>query len=136
MVATALPFRARTIPVTAIGDHWSIIVNLLAGSLIGAWVGAEWATRLKSETLYKVMAVLLVIIAGVLLLAHDTTASAPAFTGWMGYRCRIRHRGDRFMTQVRPTNLGHFRALLDWRWRKCARVEGLTISRRYCGWSG
>ncbi len=83
VVATALPFRARTIPVTAIGDHWSIIVNLLAGSLIGAWVGAEWATRLKSETLYKVIAVLLVIIAGVLLLAHDTTASAPAFTGWM-----------------------------------------------------
>ena len=37
------------------------------------------------------------------------------------------------MTQVRPTNLGHFRALLDWRWRKCARVEGLTMSRRYCG---
>jgi uncharacterized membrane protein YfcA len=58
-------------------------VNLLAGSLIGAWVGAEWATRLKSKTLYRVIAVLLVIIAGILLLAHDTTASAPAFTGWV-----------------------------------------------------
>ena len=63
VVATALAFRANTIPFAEIGAHWSTIVNLLAGSLIGAWVGAEWATRLKSETLYRVIAVLLVIIA-------------------------------------------------------------------------
>jgi hypothetical protein len=44
--------------------------------------GAEWATLLKSETLYRVIAVLLVIIAGVLLLAHNTSTAAPAFTGW------------------------------------------------------
>jgi hypothetical protein len=65
------------------GAHWSVIVNLLAGSLLGAYAGAEWATRLKTETLYRVIAVLLVIIAGVLLLAHDTTMAAPAFTGWV-----------------------------------------------------
>ena len=41
-----------------------LIVNLLAGSLAGAWFGAGWATRLKSETLYKVIAALLVLIAG------------------------------------------------------------------------
>ena len=52
--------------------HWPIIANLLGGSLFGAWFGAGWATRLKSETLYKVIAVLLVGIAGVLLLGHDT----------------------------------------------------------------
>jgi uncharacterized protein len=55
-------------------------VNLLAGSIIGAWVGAEWATRLKSETLYRVIAVLLVMIAAILLLADDTATSAPPFT--------------------------------------------------------
>ena len=82
VVATALPFRANTVSFATIGAHWPIIVNLLAGSLVGAWVGAEWATRLKSETLYRVIAVLLVVIAGVLLFAHDTTASAPAFAGW------------------------------------------------------
>jgi len=54
--------------------HWPIIVNLLGGSLIGAWLGAGWATRLKSETLYKVIAILLVVIAAVLLLGHDATA--------------------------------------------------------------
>ena len=77
VVATALPFRAGTVPFAEVGAHWPTIVNLLAGSLIGAWVGAEWATRLKSETLYRVIAVLLVIIAAVLLFAHDTVAGTP-----------------------------------------------------------
>jgi uncharacterized membrane protein YfcA len=36
VVASALPFCAATVPFTAIGAHWPIIVNLLAGSLIGA----------------------------------------------------------------------------------------------------
>jgi uncharacterized protein len=83
VVATALPFRAGTVSFADIVMQWPIIVNLLAGSLIGAWAGAEWATRLKSETLYRIIAVLLVVIAGVLLFAHDTVTSAPAFTGWI-----------------------------------------------------
>ncbi len=82
VVASALPFRARTVPFAEIAAHWPVIVNLLAGSLIGAWVGAEWATRLRSDTLYKIIATLLVIIAGVLLFAHDTAAHAPLFSGW------------------------------------------------------
>ena len=83
VVATALPFRAGTVSFTTLATHWPVIVNLLAGSLIGAWIGAESATRLRSESLFRVMAVLLVVIAGVLLLAHDAVASSPPFTGWM-----------------------------------------------------
>jgi uncharacterized protein len=83
VIATALPFRASTVPFCGIGSHWPIIVNLLGGSLAGAWFGAGWATRLKSETLYRVIAVLLVIIAGVLLFAHDSVAGAPPFDGWV-----------------------------------------------------
>src|ERR1700720_829802 len=45
------------------------------------WTGAKWATRLKSETLCRVIAVLLVIIAAVLPFAHETEAGAPALTG-------------------------------------------------------
>lgn len=82
VVATALPFRARAVPFSEIGAHWAIILNLLAGSLLGAYVGAAWATQLKSETLYKIIAVLLLLIAGVLLLAHDTAAgNVPPLTG-------------------------------------------------------
>lgn len=40
VVATALPFRADTVPFSAIAAHWGIIANLLAGSLLGAWLGA------------------------------------------------------------------------------------------------
>jgi uncharacterized protein len=81
VVASALPFRAGTVPFGAIVTHWSIVVNLLAGSLIGAWFGAGWATRLRSQSLYRVIAVLLVLIAGVLLFAHDTAHSAAMLTG-------------------------------------------------------
>lgn len=81
VVATALPFRAGTVPFSEIAGHWPVGINLLAGSLAGAWFGAGWATRLKSESLYKVIAVLLVFIAAVLLYGHDAAASGPPLTG-------------------------------------------------------
>lgn len=81
VVITALVFRTRTVPFAEIADHWSIVLNLLCGSLLGAWMGASWATRLKSETLYKIIAVLLVAIAVVLLFAHDTTVGAGLLSG-------------------------------------------------------
>ncbi len=81
VVAAALPFRAGTVPFGLIVAHWPIVLNLLAGSLLGAWVGAGWATGLKSETLYKVIAVLLVAIAGVLVFGHDASGGRPLLTG-------------------------------------------------------
>jgi uncharacterized protein len=80
VVASALPFRAQTVPWGAVADHWTVIANLLAGSLLGAWLGADWATRLRTRTLYRVIAVLLVAIAAVLVLGHDATAGGqPPF---------------------------------------------------------
>ncbi|MCA3440664.1 MAG: sulfite exporter TauE/SafE family protein [Rhodobacter sp.] len=81
VVATALPFRAQTVPFAEIGQNWPIVLNLLAGSLLGAWLGAGWATKLRSETLYKVISVLLVIIAVVLVFGHDATAGSALLTG-------------------------------------------------------
>lgn len=81
VVATALPFRAGSVPHSEIAANWHIVANLLLGSLVGAWVGAGWATRLRSSTLYKVLASLLVLIAGVLLLGHGITGSGAALTG-------------------------------------------------------
>lgn len=81
VVATALPFRAQTVPFADVAAHWPVILNLLAGSLLGAWFGAGWATRLKSETLYKVIALLLVVIAVVLLFGHDAAIGAALVTG-------------------------------------------------------
>ncbi|NOG73655.1 sulfite exporter TauE/SafE family protein [Roseicella sp. DB1501] len=81
VVASALPFRAGTVPLAEVAANWPVILNLLAGSLLGAWLGAGWATRLRSEALYRVIAVLLVAIAAVLLVGHDATAGTAAFTG-------------------------------------------------------
>ena len=81
VVASALPFRATAVPLASVAANWSIIVNLLAGSLLGAWIGAGWATRLASQTLYSVIAVMLVAIAVVLLLGHEVSASGAMLTG-------------------------------------------------------
>ncbi|MBY3038780.1 sulfite exporter TauE/SafE family protein [Rhizobium laguerreae] len=81
VVTFALPFRAATVPFDQIAAHWPIILNLLAGSLIGAWLGAGWATRLKSETLYRVIATLLLIIAVALVFGHDIAVGQPVVTG-------------------------------------------------------
>jgi uncharacterized protein len=82
VVAFALPFRASAVPFPEIASHWPTIANLLAGSLVGAWVGANWATRLSSSALYKVIAIMLAGIAGVLLLGHGATSSGAILTGW------------------------------------------------------
>jgi uncharacterized membrane protein YfcA len=81
VVASALPFRTAAVSFADVAAHWQIIVNLLAGSLIGAWFGAGWATRLASKTLYRVIAGLLIGIAVVLVLGHETVASAVLLTG-------------------------------------------------------
>ncbi|MGE3711376.1 MAG: TSUP family transporter [Hyphomicrobiaceae bacterium] len=71
VVASALPFRATTVPWEAVAANWTVIINLLAGSLAGAWFGAGWATRLESGTLYRIIAALLVMIAVVLVFGHN-----------------------------------------------------------------
>ena len=82
VVAAALLFRTRVIPFDVVLAHWPILVNLLAGSLIGAWLGADFATRLNPRTLHRVIAILLVMIAGLLVFAHDPAApSQPMATG-------------------------------------------------------
>ena len=82
VIASALPFRTGTTSVEAIAEQWPVIANLLAGSLLGAWFGASWATKLKSETLYRIIAVLLIAMAVMLLIGHGAEgAGHPMFAG-------------------------------------------------------
>jgi hypothetical protein len=84
VVTSALLFRTKQVPLDAMLSHADVVINLLVGSLMGAWLGASWATRMHSNTLYKVIAVLLVAIAAVLMFGHDFTASsAPPLQGWV-----------------------------------------------------
>ena len=61
-----LPARLAAVPISDLTPHWTAVANLLLGSLAGAWAGASWATRMRSTTLYRVLAVLLVAIAAAL----------------------------------------------------------------------
>ncbi|WP_259460359.1 sulfite exporter TauE/SafE family protein [Pseudarthrobacter phenanthrenivorans] len=70
VVITALPARLVAVPLTEVSPYLYIVLNLLAGSLIGAWIGAHWATKLKSRTLFRLIAVLLVVIAALLFVTH------------------------------------------------------------------
>ena len=82
VVATALPFRAAVVPFSMLFEHGNVIATFLSGSVAGAWCGAGWATHMRSQVLYKVIAVLLVCIAGVLLLGHGSHAHQLLLSGW------------------------------------------------------
>lgn len=77
VVAFALPFRTQAVPAAQVLAHWPIILNLLAGSLVGAWCGASWATRMRSDLLYRIIAVLLVGMAVVLWTSHGAGSHQP-----------------------------------------------------------
>lgn len=82
VVTAALIFRTRAVSLDLVAQHWLVVLNLLAGSLLGAWLGAGWATRLRSESLYRVIAVLLILIAGALLFGHGAASGgAPLLSG-------------------------------------------------------
>lgn len=75
VVAVAIPARLTAVPPGTLADEWDVVANLLAGSLVGAWIGATWAVRMRTAVLYRVIAVLLVAIAAVLAAEHTGTVS-------------------------------------------------------------
>ncbi|MFB6711413.1 MULTISPECIES: sulfite exporter TauE/SafE family protein [unclassified Streptomyces] len=78
VVLVALPARLAAVPAVEVAAHWPIVVNLLAGSLLGAWAGATWAVRMRSGTLYKVPAALMVVMAAALVVTHTITLGGLA----------------------------------------------------------
>jgi uncharacterized protein len=78
VVSTALLARLLGVPLDELTAHWPAVLNLLCGSLIGAWLGATWATRMASATLYRVLAILLVLIAAALAANHVGTVEPLA----------------------------------------------------------
>lgn len=81
VVTSALFFRMGTVPAHEIAANWQSIVNLLAGSLVGAWLGAGWATKLSNRMLYQVISIMLVSIAAVLLFAHGVQSDGAMLHG-------------------------------------------------------
>ncbi|MFE6871534.1 TSUP family transporter [Kitasatospora sp. NPDC057692] len=82
VVLVALPARLAAVSASDVAAHWPAAVNLLAGSLLGAWAGATWAVRMRSSTLYKVLAALMVLMAAALLATHTATLGTLALPLW------------------------------------------------------
>jgi uncharacterized membrane protein YfcA len=81
VVTSALFFRMGTVPAQTIADNWPIVLNVLAGSLVGAWLGAGWATRLSNRRLYQIISVMLLVIAAVLLFTHEVHSNGAMLQG-------------------------------------------------------
>ncbi|MFB7423342.1 sulfite exporter TauE/SafE family protein [Streptomyces hydrogenans] len=82
VVLVALPARLVAVPLADVAARWPVAVNLLAGSLLGAWAGASWAVRMRTATLYKVLAALMVLMAAALVVTHTTTFGALGLPPW------------------------------------------------------
>ncbi|MFD8892734.1 sulfite exporter TauE/SafE family protein [Streptomyces sp. NPDC059566] len=82
VVLVALPARLGAVPAAELAERWPVAVNLLAGSLIGAWAGASWAVRMRSTTLYKMLAALMVLMAAALVITHTTTLDTLSLPLW------------------------------------------------------
>ncbi|MGW3327804.1 sulfite exporter TauE/SafE family protein [Streptomyces virginiae] len=82
VVLVALPARMAAVPAAELAERWPVAVNLLAGSLIGAWAGASWAVRMRSTTLYKVLAALMVLMAAALVITHTTALETLSLPLW------------------------------------------------------
>lgn len=89
VVVVALPARLAAVSASDLAGHWPVAVNLLAGSLLGAWAGASWAVRMRSATLYKVLAALMVLMATALLATHLATVGTLALPLWAQVPCGV-----------------------------------------------
>lgn len=82
VVAAALLFRGGTISPGMLADHLDVVLNLLAGSLVGAWWAAGHAITLSRQWLNRIVMVLLIGLSLVMLSEAWTDVhegSAPLF---------------------------------------------------------
>ncbi len=53
VVSSSFFSRLGVIPLDALMKELFSVINLLSGSLVGAWLAADWATKVHSKTLQK-----------------------------------------------------------------------------------
>lgn len=67
VVAAALVFRAGVIPLEQLAPYLEAVLNLLAGSLAGAWWAADHAVTMPRQRLDRIILILLSVLAVVML---------------------------------------------------------------------
>lgn len=69
-VTFSLIFRSRITGLEGIATHWTVIVNILAGSLIGSYVGVHYAIHINERVLNRVVVILLISLS-IVLIGHN-----------------------------------------------------------------
>lgn len=69
-VAFSFIFRSTSVPLVSIANNYGIILNLLAGSIIGALIGVKLASRINSEKLDDIVFVFLMFL-GIFMISHS-----------------------------------------------------------------
>lgn len=67
VVMAALIFRSMSVPIATLLDHLDVMLNLLAGSLVGAWWAAGHIISLPRRQLNRMILVVLVALAIIML---------------------------------------------------------------------
>ncbi|MBD2070162.1 sulfite exporter TauE/SafE family protein [Leptolyngbya sp. FACHB-671] len=63
-------FRSGVVGLENVAASWAVIVNILAGSLIGSYVGVHYATQINERVLNRVVVVFLIFLSVVLIGHH------------------------------------------------------------------
>lgn len=80
VVLFSLAFRSSAIGFDEILPHIWTIINILAGSLVGAYFAADYACKISQSALNKIILAILVILALSMLFGHEyIKASEPLF---------------------------------------------------------
>lgn len=80
VVVFSIFFRSSVIGFDEIWPHALTIINILIGSLVGAYFAADYACKIEQKTLNKIILAILVVLALSMLLGHEyIKASKPLF---------------------------------------------------------
>lgn len=71
-------FRSGILGLENVAANWAMIINILAGSLIGSYAGVNYATRINERVLNRVVVVFLIFIS-VVLIGHNLIFSLQIF---------------------------------------------------------
>ncbi|MBD1998977.1 sulfite exporter TauE/SafE family protein [Leptolyngbya sp. FACHB-541] len=63
-------FRSGVVGLENVAANWAVIINILAGSLIGSYVGVHYATQINERVLNRVVVVFLIFLSVVLIGHH------------------------------------------------------------------
>jgi uncharacterized membrane protein YfcA len=70
VVITSIFSRGFSVPMESLLPHWSIVINLLIGSVVGAWYAAGYVMKLAPAMLNRVVFGLLIALALIMFWEH------------------------------------------------------------------